>query len=180
MTTRILAALLAALSIAACSQPAPDTGAVLTITGAIETTNRGGKDATEDALLNWLGADFDRAHSVTAADLASLNPITVTADYPAGGDAQTFTGPRLADVLALAGPTGDTLTATALDGYGAEIPLALIDSYDVILATQKNGEPLSLGGFGPAQIVFPRSDEPVFEGMDDSLWVWGVVWMRVE
>jgi len=172
-----------ALALTACSPGggAPD-GVVLTISGAINESNRGGLDTREDVLLNWLGADFDAGLALSAADLAGLHQITVETDYPAGGPMRSFSGPRLADVLDLAGARGegDTLTAMALDGYAADIPYALVESYDVILATHRDGEALALGGFGPAQIVFPRQNEPVFEGMDDSLWVWGVVWIDVQ
>jgi len=177
---RIFAACLAALAAAACSPDAPRGEAVvLTVSGAVAEPNRDALDSGEDVFLAWLGADFERARQFTAGELAALEPVSVTVDYPAGGETRRFTGPRLSAVLAAAGARGDTVTATALDGYAADIPMALIEEYDVILATRRDGAPLAMGGFGPAQVVFPRQDAAALAGMDDSLFVWGVVWIDV-
>lgn len=166
-------------ALAACSRGS-DHGAavVLTISGDVTDANRGPMTPQSDVFLNWLGADFEQAREFTAADLAAFPQVTVTADYPAGGEEHSFTGPRLSDILDAAGAGGDTVTATALDGFGAKIPRALIDEYDVILATSRDGTPLKMGGFGPAQIVFPRAGAQALRGMDDSLWAWGVVWIE--
>lgn len=170
---------LLAAALAACS-PGGDgkSPVVLTLTGQLAETNRGAVSPREDLFLNWLGAESERVFEFTAADLAALPQTTVAADYPAGGPEHSFTGPRLSAVLEAAGARGEIVTAVALDGYGADIPRALIDEYDVILATHRDGAPLKLGGFGPAQVVFPRAEAQALRGMDDSLWVWGVVWME--
>lgn len=167
--------------LAACSPQSPaGERVVLTVSGAVDKPNRGAVDPRSDVFLNWMGADFDAARVFTAAELAALPQETVETDYPAGGGTHSYSGPLLSAVLEAAGADGAVVTATALDGYAADIPRALIEEYPVILATARDGEPLALGGFGPAKIVFPRAGYAQLEGMDDSLWVWGVIWIDVK
>lgn len=169
------------LFLAACSPEGPaGDRVVLTVSGAVENDNRGALNPRNDVFLNWMGADFGAAHVFTAAELAALPHETVETDYPAGGETHSYSGPLLSAVLEAAGAQGSVVTATALDGYAADIPRALIEEFPVILATSRDGEPLPLGGFGPAMVVFPRADHAQLEGMDDSLWVWGVIWIDVK
>lgn len=78
-----------------------------------------------------------------------------------GGDllgTATWTGYRLADLLAEAGPRpeADMVLSTSIDGFTASTPLAaLTDGRDALLAIGMNGEPLPVAHGYPARMVVP-------------------------
>ncbi|MEV0355456.1 molybdopterin-dependent oxidoreductase [Nocardia sp. NPDC050697] len=78
-----------------------------------------------------------------------------------GGDllgTATWTGYRLADLLAAAGPRpeADMVLSTSVDGFTASTPLAaLTDGRDALLAVGMNGEPLPVAHGYPARMVVP-------------------------
>lgn len=78
-----------------------------------------------------------------------------------GGDlvgTATWTGFRIADLLAEAGPLpgADMLLSTSVDGWTAGTPLeALLDGRDALLAVGMNGEPLPLEHGYPVRQVVP-------------------------
>ena len=92
-----------------------------------------------------------------------------------GGKVRSFSGPRLADVLDAAAATGSTATITAIDGYAAELPIADIKNFDLVLAISEDCRPLGIGDYGPAWVVFPRLDNPALKDRNDDGWVWAVV-----
>ncbi|GJL96237.1 MAG: hypothetical protein DHS20C06_00540 [Hyphobacterium sp.] len=178
---RFAASILAALSLAACSGD-PDFaegGDLVTLYGDISTVDRGPVDAVTEPLFRAYGIEFDAACVMPFASLADMDQHTIRVAYPMGGEMRTFSGPLLRDVLAVAGPEGDTLTITALDGYQRDIELARINDHDVILAIRMDGQALNIGGFGPAMIVWPRESDDALAGTDDSDWVWGVFAIEV-
>ncbi|MEZ4769941.1 MAG: molybdopterin-dependent oxidoreductase [Caldilineales bacterium] len=74
-------------------------------------------------------------------------------------DNATWAGPRLWDVLALAGLPDEisSIRLVGADGYGAWIPVSLAQKDDSLLAYEWEGEPLPiLHGF-PLRGVFPES-----------------------
>jgi hypothetical protein len=178
---RIAMTLLAAASLAACSgnPEFAEGGDLVTIHGEIGTVDRGAMNPTLEPLFNAYGITFDSACVMPFASLADMAQHSVRVAYPQGGDVQTFSGPLLRDVLAVATPQGSTLTVTALDGYQRDIELSRIDDHDVILAIRMNGDALNLGGYGPAMIVWPRDTDDELADMDDSDWVWGVFSIEV-
>ena len=74
-------------------------------------------------------------------------------------DTTTWAGPRLWDVLALAGLPEEisSIRLVGADGYGAWIPTSIAQAEDSLLAYEWQGEPLPiLHGF-PLRGVFPES-----------------------
>jgi hypothetical protein len=67
----------------------------------------------------------------------------------------TYTGPLLKDVLCWAGARGQNLIVSALDDYSATIPISDLNQYRVILATKRNGQPLTIRERGPVRIIYP-------------------------
>ncbi|WP_417494830.1 molybdopterin-dependent oxidoreductase [Maricaulis sp.] len=177
----ILAALL--LGIAACQPPIAGSdeasGDILTVYGEIGTVDRGPVDPVTEPLFNAFGMEFDAACLFNWASLNGIEQHSTAADFPAGGPVRRFSGPLLRDVIDIADPRGDTLIVTALDGYQREISLARIREHDVILALQMDGQPLGIGGYGPAMLVWPRGSDPALEGMSDDDWLWGVFAIEV-
>lgn len=164
--------------LAACSaepEAETETGILLTLYGDIQESNRGPLDPLTEPLFNTFGLEVREGFTVSGAQLRRLPQRTVQTDYPAGGEMRAFRGPLLRDVLALGAPAGELAVVTALDGYQREIALGRIQAHDVILATQMNGEPLPMGGFGPAMLVWPRQSDPALVGMPDDDWLWGVI-----
>jgi molybdate/tungstate transport system substrate-binding protein len=122
---------------AAAAAPAP--AVALSVTGAVE---------------NEL--------ALSRADLEALGAEELTVEHPKKGD-QTYEGVRLSKVLEAVGPTGETLTFAADDGY--TIDLALADAQaceDCLIAF--DGDSL-------------RSAMPGMEGM---FWVKGLVGIEVK
>lgn len=175
----ILAALV--LGLAACQAPGGDEagGDILTVYGEIGTLDRGPVDPVTEPLFHTLGLEFDAACPFSRASLNALEQYAVETDYPSGGPVRRFTGPLLRDVLAIADPLGDMLIVTALDGYQREISLDRVHGHEVILALNMDGQPLGIGGFGPAMLVWPRQSDAALAGMTDDDWLWGVFAIEV-
>lgn len=178
---RIALTLLAAASLMACSggSDGPEGGDVVTVHGAIDAFNRDSVDSVREPLFRAYGIEFETGYAFSAAALSELGQQTVQVAYPEGGDRHTFSGPLLRDVIAHTGPSGSIVTVTALDGYQRDIELSRIQEHDVILAIRMEGDALSIGGFGPAMIVWPRDTDEALADMDDSDWVWGVFSIEV-
>jgi hypothetical protein len=137
------------------SVPAPTGDVVLTITGAIGTTNADGALEFDMELLESL-------------DLIEYTTSDLQAE---GGDA-TFTGVLLEDVLALAGAEeSTTLTATALNDYSVDIPTEDLE-YAVMVATSVNGERMSVERYGPTRIVYPYASGDLDPTVYDPRWIW--------
>lgn len=172
---------LTTLALAACGsgQSGSDGAAVaVTLYGEIAETNRGPIDGATEPLFAAYGIGFENGRTFTRAELAALDQEAIEVIYPLGSDARRFTGPRLTDVLAAAGATGERITVTALDGYQRSVELSRIDDHGVLLAIAMDGEPLGIGGYGPAMLVWPRDTDAGLAGQDDSDWVWGVFAIR--
>jgi hypothetical protein len=175
-------AAIAVAAVLALGGPAPsqESPVLLTVTGAVEKSNRGAFDPDLDKLFEFNDVSFDEAVEFDLETLRKLPQVTVKADFPMGGAVQEFTGPRLADLLAAAGATGDKVMVQALDGYAVEAPLTEMVDKGAVVALERNGTPLGIGGFGPAQIVFPRAERPDLAEMTDDGWVWQIYHIRVE
>ena len=148
--------LLGGATLTAQSAPAADhptdAQTVLTLTGAIDNTNRAKMDETGDQLMHKHGIRFERAFSLTLADLEKLPPVTINPTLEYDARHHLLKGPRLIDVVNLAGigkrrPT--SLKLHGIDGYSPEISFEKAQKYSFILATHLDGNTLPIGGFGP-------------------------------
>lgn len=175
MRSAILLAAALALALPAAASPV-----MVTVTGAVENTNRGPMDPDYDKLFLFTGNEFDAAHAFTIEMLGALPQSTAIADFPMGGPVSEFAGPTFETLLAAAGAEGRTVTIQALDGYAIEIPHAELVGNGAILAIARDGEPLGIGDFGPAMLVYPRAERPELAEMNDDTWIWQVFHVRVE
>lgn len=179
--TRLSLSALAAAVTLALAPPAMAEGPVfLTVTGAVESPNRGAMDPDRDKLFLFNDATFEAAAEFDLEALGALPQVTVRTDFPQGGEMVEFSGPLLADVLEAAGATGETVTVQALDGYAVEVPLEEMVAKGAVVALTRDGRPLGIGNFGPTQIVFPRADRADLADMPDDWWVWQIYHIRVE
>ena len=160
------AALSAALPLKAAAKANVSTGpALLTLTGAISKSNRGALDPALDQMMYKQKLAFDKALTLTFADLLALPATTIRPTLEYDGKPHTLSGPLLTDVLHLAGCTaGDTATVLlrAIDGYAVAPTLADVRKYRFILATHIDGKPMALGSLGPLWAVYDADHIPEF------------------
>jgi hypothetical protein len=153
---------------------------MLTVTGSVAEPNRGAVDPDYDKLFAFNDTSFDTAMEFDLDALAALPQTTVRADFPKGGPIVEFTGVRIEDLAAAAGADGETVTVQAIDGYAVDVPMAEMVAKGAVVALSRDGKPLGIGNFGPAQIVFPRADRSDLADMPDDWWIWQIYHIRVE
>jgi molybdate/tungstate transport system substrate-binding protein len=113
-----------------------------------------------DVALSVTGA-VEKELSLSRADLEAMGAEELTVEHPKKGD-QTYQGVRLSKILETAGPTGNTLTFTADDGYSVDLALADVQACgDCLVAF--DGDSLRLA----------------MPGMESNVWVKGVISIEV-
>ena len=122
--------------------PEPSGEVLLTISGNIDCPNVG-----DEAL-------FDREM------LMDIAPTVTETRTPWHPDLGRYEGPLLREVLAAAVVRGERVRVRALNDFEAEIPLAQLHEYDVILAMKRNGSPLQIREFGPLFVLYPFDEHP--------------------
>jgi len=136
---------------------------LLTVTGAVNTVNRGAFDPVLDQMMEKHGVTFTRAFAFDAAALQRLPPVTIAPTLEYDGKVHTLSGPLLTDVLAAAGAdTGPQvqLGLRAVDGYNVTLSLAEATTARMIVATHIDGQPMPLGGLGPQWAVWDADRLP--------------------
>jgi len=145
-TRRLSLQWLATTLLAAAAAPgaalAADDAVVLSISGHVGKPNAGAR------------RDF------TMAELAALPQQTFSVHTPWYKEPRSFSGPLLRDVLAAAGASGTELTAIALNDYKVSLPFEDVQRWRVLLATARDGQPMSVREKGPLFIVYPYDDSP--------------------
>jgi hypothetical protein len=146
----------AALPFTADAQPAKGLKgpALLTITGAIQKTNRGPVDAMLDQMMAKQKIAFDKAHAFDFAALTAMPAITIRPTIEYDKKQHVLRGPLLATVLNACGATGTKLAMRAVDGYSPSISMADAQKYRFIVATHLDGQAMPLGGFGPLWCLY--------------------------
>ncbi|WP_150522911.1 molybdopterin-dependent oxidoreductase [Roseibium sediminis] len=71
------------------------------------------------------------------------------------------------------GVDAETVQVTGLDGYMAELPVDELKQYPVVIATEVDGNRLSVRSKGPGWVVYPFTDHPE---IDDQLREARCVW----
>lgn len=137
--------------------------ALITVSGAIDKPNRGPLDPLLDATVARFVESFERAHAFDLADLQALPQHAMTVSYADwSGASHSFEGPLMADVLAAAGATGTKAIVIGLDGYSGEFDVAVLEKAGFILALKMDGQPLAVGGLGPAWLMVSPDAEAAF------------------
>jgi hypothetical protein len=135
-------ALLLTLSPGVRAVEAPTGPVLLTITGAIAVTNQNGTLQLDQAALDALPKTVIRTETPWTEGLVE------------------FEGVSLKDLLALAGAKGEVLTATAINDYAVDIPMADADDPQVIVAIRLNGALMRVRDKGPLWVIYPLTDKP--------------------
>ncbi len=92
------------------------------------------------------------------AGLESLGTSEIVTETPWSEGEVTFTGVLFRDVLEAVGAHGNAVKAFALNDYSVTIPLTDLNSYDVIIATKRDGNPMRVRDRGPLWVIYPWSD----------------------
>jgi hypothetical protein len=182
MTARLVLALLLSLLLApaALAEGGP---ALITFSGKIDKPNRGPLAPFADELLARYVDPFEKARAFDLADLQALPQHELTVDFPEWqGASHSFEGPLVADVLAVAGASGTEITLIGIDGYAASRERAVLEKAGFILALKIDGQPLGIGGHGPAWLIVSPEIEPAFPDGKPSLdgLVWAVFHITVQ
>jgi hypothetical protein len=125
--------------------PQPKGPVVLSISGDIERTTDGTHALFDVSMLQALGL------------------VTVRTRTPWTEGTAEFEGVLLRDVLRLVGAKRETILASALNDYVAEIPPADAMQHDVILALKKDGEYLTVRNMGPILVLYPFDSDPALQ-----------------
>lgn len=134
----------------------PPTGRVVLVVRGGTTTNVGDE----------LHLDLDQ--------LEALGTVEHTIDDAmATGRTATFSGPRVRDLLAVAG-AGDatTMHTIALNDYVADVPVSDAAEMSLIVATRMDGEPMSVADYGPTRFVYPTDEVQLDQATYEPRWVW--------
>jgi hypothetical protein len=143
--------------------PAPANDVVVTLSGNITTSN-------SDGLLE-----------LDLPTLEKFGLVQYTVTDPWLREDITYTGVLLADLIEIAA-SPDSVTAvtvTALDGYSANIPLAEIQRWPVLLATRANDQYLTIASNGPTRIIFPYDDHQDLTAAR-NMSVWNIEFLEIK
>jgi hypothetical protein len=121
---------------------AAQTPPVLSIAGAIKRPARAG------------AATFD------LPAIAALAQRRIKTRTPWHTGEPEFTGPLLRDLLDAVGAEGRTLRMTALNDYRVDIPADDARQFDMIVAHQIDGKPISVRDKGPLFVMYPFDTRP--------------------
>ena len=114
-------------------------------------------------------------------DLAALQALPqteFTTENRFIDDASVFSGPLLRDVLELSNLLNeDTITLRAANDYEITYPVSDATDYDVIIATQMDGDEMSVREKGPLWVIYPISDLP---DVNDHIFKSRQIWQLVE
>lgn len=143
--------------------PPPEGEAILTLSGAITRSNGNGE------------ARFDRA----MLEALPRHEFTTSTVWTEG--VSHYSGVLLRDLLAAVGAQGHSLTAHAIDGYSATMPLDSVADDGPLVAFLRDGAPMSVRQRGPLWIVFPYDDNPAYR--NDTTYgrsVWQLTRIEIE
>lgn len=136
----LLAAMIPVGAAWADSLPAPQGKVILTVSGAIASTNGDGV----------LALDADQMASLPQHSFATATIWTE--------GTTTYSGVLLRDLLTVAGATGGTVRLTALNDYQITMSAADALADGPLLAYLADGEPMSTREKGPVWLIYPFDD----------------------
>jgi len=83
-----------------------------------------------------------------------------TSIFVMGSEQHKVRGILLRDLMKHLGTKAENAKIAALDGYTMDVPTEDFLKYDVVLATEIDGQKLSVRDKGPAWIIYPASKHP--------------------
>lgn len=132
--------------------------------------------AYSQTILTVSSSDGTILNEYSLADLDSLEQTQLKTDNFYIDEPSVFSGPTLALVVTNAGypTTGDgTIILTAINEYKVEVPVADLEAYNVLLATRRDNEVMSIRDKGPIWVMYPISD---YEELQDPIYNNRLIW----
>lgn len=142
LATLVLGATASRVGHAADPLSLPSDKVILSVSGRIHTFNKDGS------------AEFDRA----MLELLGMESFETTTPWYNG--TVKFEGVRMQKLMQAVGAAGESVTATALNDYTTDIPVADFERYGVLLALKRNGNEMPVRDKGPLFIVYPYDSKP--------------------
>ncbi len=133
----------------------PKGRVILTVEGNLSKSNGDGKARLDREMLMAIGMK-----TITTNTLYSTKP-------------STYSGVLMRDLLDHLGAKGDKIDFLALDDYRTEAPTGDYYKFDVLLALEKDGKPLSIRMRGPSRIIYPIDQNPELR---DKIYASRMVW----
>lgn len=130
------------------------------------------RQTATEAALRIKAAGGEVVLSLADLEALPLYRVTTSTFWPA--DDGTYEGPLLADVLQRAGlAEAAALKAVARDGFSQVIPRDDWTRWPVMIATRRNGQPMTARTKGPLRIIYPRDmDKTLHDTVYRLRWVW--------
>ena len=160
-----LTLVLCAVSPAQAHEPLtqPSGRVLLTISGAIAHTNVGETAKFDRDMLLKLGTH-------------TLRTTTFWTD-----GVREFEGVLASDIMDAVGARGTLITATALNDYVVDIPIADFKKYGVLFALKMDGKVLTARDKGPIWPIYPRDDFPELRNRAaDKKWIYHLYKMVIK
>lgn len=139
--------------------------------------------ATGDAAgpaLELIGVRGSRNLDLSLDDLAALPQVVIKTENEFSDGVVAYRGPLVRDVLAELGLDRlSTVRFVAANDYYVDIPTSDFTDYDVILAMEADGKPLSRRDKGPLWLMYPISDNAELR---DPVYLRRLIWqvIRIE
>jgi hypothetical protein len=171
---------------ASATEPSRKSPGLLTVSGAIGKSNRGPADPVLEQLFAKHKVLFDKAFVFDAEALRRLPAVRIQPTLEYDNKVHALAGPLLTSVLEAAGVAAGSnamLGLRAVDGYVVPLSMADARAYRMIVATEMDGQALSLGGLGPQWAIYEADtlaafkDKPVKERF--ALCPWGLFSVEV-
>ncbi|GDY27212.1 molybdopterin-binding oxidoreductase [Agarivorans sp. Toyoura001] len=142
MKILIALSLLLCTSLVAAELPKPTDEPILTIAGLIQNSNSEG------------AADFDLKM------LQAMPQHTIVTRHPWVESRHHYKGPKVSDLLEMAGARSTKLTLVALNNYEVEIEFDDIAEFEPILAWSDNDRVMRVRDKGPLWLMLPIDKHP--------------------
>lgn len=145
--------------------PTPTGAVILTVTGDISAKNNG---------------------DVLELDMATLEKFGVVKydiDDPWLKTKVNYSGVLLSDFLKIIGASSsaDNIHIIALDGYAVDITITEAEKWPILIATQSNGEYMTIEENGPTRIIFPLGHYPEIDViLYQDLFIWSIESIEVK
>lgn len=154
---------------------------LLTVSGDIARANRGPMNPAIDQMMHKHGLQFERAWAFDALALRKLPARSIRPTLEYDGKKHTLVGPYISDVVAVAAAglkdgANARLGLRAVDGYVAQVSLAQVRQWGMLVALEIDGQPMALGGLGPQWAVYEADrlaefkDKPLAERFAACPW----------
>ena len=107
--------------------------------------------------------------------MLALPQKEIKAQLPKADKPSLFRGPNLGDVLKLAMARNRSIRVMAMDGFALDFAPTKLKASDWILAHERDGLPLSIGGRGPLWLLHTPAKGVKASEEEEQSWVWSVI-----